>query len=627
MNNGNSDLNKDLNSDGQNDTQATTGDLNSPHNGSDILSSDSAINTPDSEKTENISSGKTDAPVPNENSNTERKTEIENTDNAATVNKNESSIPHPGSGYDYFGRNGYGEGFYNAPKDGYCGNGVNNLGSFDQQNRGGFNGNAYPPSNDFNASPYYNGYTQNNGAYQNSSPVGQNDNGIWNVTPQTGIDKTQFSQPFQKKPEQAVNAAELLNSYLFETGGPQKIKPPKKDSAALKKLWKTVGLLLLTVTVAFCGAFACMYWVCETALLGDSDFFRTLMLENSGVTVNRVEIDKISGNYEEDTIALAEKIRQCSIDIQIFTSNNQRAGSGSGVTLSEDGLAVTNYHVVYGYETTSKAVLSDGTLCNISVLHLDKISDLAVIKIDTDKKLTPVTFADSTNAKAGQSVAICGNPLGLGSSVSFGKIGHADRDLGEVAGNFLQIDASINPGNSGGGVFDSAGNLLGIVNAKASGSNVDGIGYAIPSTRVEDVINQLLKKGYVGGRPAIGFTLVQVNESTWNYFKNGENGEPGELAEYLYEAKYGIYIIESKYNTEILKGDRIVSCDGVDFTNRDTFSQWLLKFKAGDTVSVTVERIVEKTRNDDGTYTIKRELKTFNCILHERDWIDEPYSK
>ena len=436
-----------------------------------------------------------------------------------------------------------------------------------------------------------------------------------------------YNDPSKSTFQRTPNAAELLNSYLFETGDTKKIEPPKKDSAALKKIWKTIGLLLLTITVVFSGAFACFYWVCETALFGDSDFFRTLMLKSSGVTVNKIEVDMISGSYEEDTIALAEKIRECSIDILLYNTEGERMGSGSGVILSEDGLAITNYHVVYGYETSMKAALSDGTVCKLTVVHLDKISDLAIVKIDTNKKLTPAKWGDSANLKAGQSIATCGNPLGLGSTVSFGKISHPDRDIGEVAGHFIQLDASTNPGNSGGGVYDAAGNLIGIVNSKASGTNVDGIGYAIPSSRALTVINDLVKQGYVSGRPAIGFTLVQVNESTWDYFNNGDGTEPGQLAGYLYEAKYGIYIIESKYNTNILKGDRIVSCDGVNFTNRDAFSQWLLKYKAGDKVSVKVERITNKTLNPDGSYTITREIKTFECTLGERNWADEPYAK
>ncbi len=471
------------------------------------------------------------------------------------------------------------------------------------------------------------GNTEHGGNVNNQSLVGGN-----NLVDANGANGGMgaFNGDFYRQSKSEPNAAELLNSYLFGTDTPEKIKPPKKDSKALKKIWKTVGVLLLTMAVAFSGAFACFYWVCNTALLGDSDFFRTLMVQASGVRVNKVEVDMISGGYEEDTIALAEKIMQCSIDIHIYDTNNQRTGSGSGVIISEDGLAVTNYHVVYGNETTLKAVLSDGTVCSLSVLHLDKITDLAVVKINTTKKLTPATWANSDNAKSGQSIAVCGNPLGLGFSVSFGKIGHPNRDLGEVAGNFIQLDTSVNPGNSGGGLYDAAGNLLGIINSKASGTNVDGIGYAIPASRALNVISELLNPelGYVTGRPAIGFTLVQVNQSTWDYFKNGDGINPGELEGYLYEAKYGIYIIGSIYNTDIEKGDRIISCNRVEFNDRDEFSQWLMKFKPGDTVEVTVERIEgEPIRNPDGSYTIKRQRFTFPCVLQERNWKDEPYAK
>lgn len=499
------------------------------------------------------------------------------------------------------------------------------------------NGNTENNANGISTDGIANNSVSNNanggmGSYANNSAGNNANGGMGSYTNNSAGNNTNggrgaFNGGFYSQPKSEPNAAEVLNSYLFGLDTPSMIKPPKKDSASLKKLWKTVGVLLLTMAVAFSGAFACFYWVCNTALLGDSDFFRTLMVQASGVEVNKVEVDMVSGSYEEDTVALAEKIKQYSIDIQIYDTTGERTGSGSGVIVSADGLALTNYHVVYGNETTLKAVLSDGTVCALSVLHLDKITDLAIVKIDTDKTLTPVTWADSSKAKAGQSIAVCGNPLGLGFSVAFGKIGHPNRDLGEVAGNFIQIDTSVNPGNSGGGLFDAAGNLIGIVNAKASGTNVDGIGYAIPAARALDVMDQLLEKGYVGGRPAIGLTLVQVNQSTWDYFKNGDGSTPGELKDYLYEARYGIYIIESKYNTEIKKGDRIVSCNGVEFDNRDSFSQWLLKYKSGDTVRITVERITSAVQNPDGSYTVQRERNTYECTLRERDWADEPYAK
>lgn len=428
--------------------------------------------------------------------------------------------------------------------------------------------------------------------------------------------------------ESERNMAEVLNSYLFDES-PVKVSGLNKrgDTEFLKALWKKAGLLVLTALVAFFGAFACVYYVCNTALLGDSDFFAALMLKNSGVTVNRVELDMVSADYTEDTTELAEKISECSAAIRVYR-NSESIGSGSAVILSEDGIAVTNYHVAYGHEDALKAELCDGTRCDVEVLHLDKISDIAVIKIKSSKKLTKATLGDSETAKAGQSVAVCGNPLGLEFSVSFGKISHPDRDLGEAAGNYLQLDASVNPGNSGGGVFDAAGNFIGIVYAKATGTDVDGIGYAIPSARVIKVVNDLLTNGYVSGRPAIGLKLVQVTSGTWDYFKNGENGTgKGELYDYLYENKYGIYVTESQYNDELKKGDRIVSGGGRTFADSDAFSEWLLDFKPGDTVKITVERVTGVDENPLGGLTVTRETKEIECKLFERNWADEPYAK
>ncbi len=427
--------------------------------------------------------------------------------------------------------------------------------------------------------------------------------------------------------ESKRNMAEILNSYLFDGSAVRVSEPKRGDTEFLKALWKKAGLLVLTALVAFFGAFACIYYVCNTALLGDSDFFATLMLKNSGVTVNRVELDMVSADYTEDTTELARKISECSAALRVYRGT-ESVGSGSAVILSEDGIAVTNYHVAYGHEDALKAELCDGTRCDVEVLHLDKISDIAVIKIKSSKKLTKATLGDSETAKAGQSVAICGNPLGLEFSVSFGKISHPDRDLGEAAGNYLQLDATVNPGNSGGGVFDAAGNFIGIVYAKATGTDVDGIGYAIPSVRVIKVVNDLLKNGYVSGRPAIGLTLAQVTSETWDYFKNGENGiGKGELYDYLYESRYGIYVTESNYTDEFKKGDRIVSGGGRTFSDTNSFSEWLLNFKPGDTVKITVERVTGVDENPLGGLTVTRETKEIECKLFERNWADKPYEK
>ncbi len=401
-----------------------------------------------------------------------------------------------------------------------------------------------------------------------------------------------------------------------------KTSAQKKDDYP-KGVLKTLGIVALAAIMAFSGAFFGMVYVCQTAILGDSEFFQSMIAANAGVTVNKVEVDYITGEYPvTDTVALAEKIKSCTVEIRIVEYNEEEneyseGANGSGVIIDYDqesgyAMIVTNHHVVYGSKRFN-VVLHDGKSYSGEILHLDDIGDLAIVRIKTPSPVTAATIADSSKLLVGQPVAAAGNPLGLGLSVSYGYISYPDRDIGDEGGSFIQTDISVNPGNSGGGLYDYAGNLVGIVTAKASGTNVDGIGYAIPSNRMVDSVNDLLKYGYVKGRPALGVTVVNVSATTWDYFNEGE------LAGMLDEYNYGVYVISAMYYPElILKGDRIVSIDGKKLETKEQLSEEIMKHKAGDYIKVTLER---GTKLSDGSFSF-REI-TITIKLRERDWVDE----
>lgn len=415
-----------------------------------------------------------------------------------------------------------------------------------------------------------------------------------------------------------INEAERLNRELFSQMGKElstAAAAEKRNDRSTKRLLISAVAVILLVVSAFLGAFYGMAWVCRTAIVKDSDFLQSLILSNSGITVNRAEVDYISGSYVSDTIELADKVLESTVELRIMTYDEAtrtytEVSNGSGVIISSEGLIVTNYHVVYGAQVVN-AVLKNGDYYRAEVLHLDELTDLAVVKIEPDTPLTPVTLADSDKAVPGQQVAVAGNPLGIGLSVSYGYVSHANRDIHDQGGNFIQVDASVNPGNSGGGLYDAQGNLLGIITAKASGENVDGIGYAIPTNRMLTVVNDLLKYGYVKGRPALGVTVVTVSVSTWEYFNQNE------LNGYLGDRKYGVYIISSKYNTDIQLGDRIVSCNGKTLTVKEELTSIISGFSVGDKLTLVIERPI---RQSDGTF----EYETFEtvCVLQERDWAD-----
>ena len=236
------------------------------------------------------------------------------------------------------------------------------------------------------------------------------------------------------------------------------------------------------------------------------------------------------------------------------------------------------------------------------------------MEVYVGKDLPVAQTADSDNLKAGQTVIVGGNPLGLGFAVSMGYVGSPSVNAGDMGGALIQLDVSVNPGNSGGGVFDTQGNLIGVVVSKAAGESIDGIGYAIPVNRMLSVIDDLLKYGYVKNRPALGVTVLNVTSTNWT------SAMLGELNGYLFESdenKYGVYVIESTNSTELKKGDRIVSVDGIKITSSET----LLKAISSKTPNTSVKIVVERAEVSGDQVTYK--TVTVTVMLRERDWADE----
>jgi serine protease Do len=185
---------------------------------------------------------------------------------------------------------------------------------------------------------------------------------------------------------------------------------------------------------------------------------------------------------------------------------------GSGFIIGEDGLIVTNNHVVDGASEVT-VTLNDGTELEGKVIGKDEATDLALVKVETDKPLAPVRFADSDHVRVGDPVIAIGSPFGLGGTVTAGIVSADHRVIG--AGrydDFLQIDAPINRGNSGGPTFDLNGEVIGVNTAIQSptGGNV-GIGFAIPSNMVVDIVQDLREDGKVE-RGWLGVYIQQVDE-------------------------------------------------------------------------------------------------------------------
>ena len=268
-----------------------------------------------------------------------------------------------------------------------------------------------------------------------------------------------------------------------------------------------------------------------------------------------------------------------------YGQNQVESGAGSGVIISSDGYILTCAHVVDG--ASNITVTINDKDYTATLVGEDTTSDIAVIKIDANG-LTPATVGDSDSLKVGQNVMAVGNPLGeLGGTVTGGMISALNRSVtiqGSSSVNtmsLIQMDASVSPGNSGGGLFNMNGELIGIVNAKSSSSDAEGLGFAIPINDAIKVAQELLENGYVTGRPYLGITYLAV--------------EDAQTAAQLGVNAYGVYVVEvvkggPAEKAGLQAGDRIVSVDGTEIASKDDLGTLMQKHAAGDTLSITIAR-------------------------------------
>ena len=209
--------------------------------------------------------------------------------------------------------------------------------------------------------------------------------------------------------------------------------------------------------------------------------------------------------------------------VSITCSGYSGGSTGTGVIMTGSGYIVTNAHVVQGAQTVS-VLLSDGRSFDAALVGADTISDLAVLHIEAED-LLPAEFGDSTVLRVGDSVVAIGDPLGieLRGTMTNGIVSAINRDISHNATTMtlIQTNAALNQGNSGGALINMHGQVVGITNLKmmSAYSSIEGIGFAIPSVSVKNVVDQLLDKGYVTGRPTIGITVGTMPETAINYYE------------------------------------------------------------------------------------------------------------
>lgn len=310
-------------------------------------------------------------------------------------------------------------------------------------------------------------------------------------------------------------------------------------------------------------------------------------------TPTQVDTASVDTSKELTTAEIyAKYVNSCvgiTVDIvstNVFGQTVTGAAAGSGFVITEDGYILTNYHVIDGANSI-KVTFDNGKEYTATYVGGEEKSDIAVIKVDATG-LTPVVIGKSSDMLVGEQVTTIGNPLGeLTFSESTGIISALDRSITMSDGrqmNMIQTDCAINSGNSGGPLFNSHGEVIGIVSAKySSGSNsssasVEGLGFAIPMDDVANMVSDLVKNGYVTGKPIMGISVADVDESVTSY------GVPqGAIIRVvtpdLCGAKAGLQA-----------GDIVTKIDNTDVTSASDLTSAIGNYKPGDKVTLTIFR-------------------------------------
>lgn len=376
-------------------------------------------------------------------------------------------------------------------------------------------------------------------------------------------------------------------------------------SSAPKKEKKTFGIMAIVISCVISVLISVTLGAFAGALAGGGTVFGLSALggekEEAAINIIRsdrdITVSELPGNtgYSDLTVAqVAALVGESVVEIttsqlqtNLFYGQYVTSGAGSGVIFDQNGsygYIVTNYHVISGAnKITVRVKNGDGYKeYNAEYIAGDAAGDIAVIRINSgDHQLTKAVFvSDSDKLIVGEEVVAIGNPLGeLGGTVTNGIISALDREIvvEDNAMVLLQTNAAINPGNSGGGLFNMAGELVGIVNAKQSSTGIEGLGFAIPANNVAETVKSILDNGYVSGRPTLG---IAVEYGTREYSRLPIFGG-GSVT--------GV-IVTDPGNTQFEKGDCIRKIGNKDITSISDYNNAIRSLTIDSNIVVRVER-------------------------------------
>ncbi len=386
------------------------------------------------------------------------------------------------------------------------------------------------------------------------------------------------------------DSSSTRTSYTYGSGDFDSTVKKEKEPVYVTRKTLVIVLIFAMILSATVGAGA---YAIAMSTFGGTTIDKSISTTNYNLAENTgssLSVQEIVAKNENSVVAITTE----SVSTDSWLGQYVTEGAGSGVIISEDGYIITNNHVIDS-ASSIKVTLNDGSEIKAELVATDEQTDIAVIKVEKTG-LTPANFGESSSLNVGDLAVAIGNPLGqLAGSATEGIISGLEREItldGRTM-KLIQTSASINPGNSGGGLFDQYGNLIGIVVAKSSGSNVEGLGFAIPSDLAKKISSSLIESGYVEGRAAAGISILDLTDSA-------------KAMQYGVQIT-GVYIAEingknaKKSGLEV--GDMIYYLDDTKINSGAQLISLIQEHNPGDEVTFTVVR--------------NNEIKKFSLVLED----------
>ena len=439
-------------------------------------------------------------------------------------------------------------------------------------------------------------------------PINPPEEPVYNSAPRQRPGYEPWREPVYKEAEDDIGAYSP-GHYARSSYDPQRAavqKDVKKVKVKAKKaklgVGKTIALILVCAIIGCAAGGASAYVVTsrmpvtepKQVIIGGDSSSAPASASASGAASSgdSSTVKNVAASDGEELSAEEIYKRACqqvvgistNVTTNIFGMTSTSAVGGSGFIVSTDGYIVTNYHVIeygvkYGYPV--EVLTFDGTSYEATIIGYEETNDIAVIKIEAEN-LTPAVLGNSDAMIVGEKAYVVGNPLGeLTFTMTTGIISALNRLITtEVASsvNMFQTDAAINSGNSGGPVYNSRGEVLGVVTAKPNRTS-DDIGFAMPINDVKDIIADLISVGHVTGKAFLGVNSIDVEPYVSRYYN-------------IPEGAYVTSVIAgtAAESAGINQGDVITQLGDYTVTSHDTLKASVAKYRAGDTVDVTLYR-------------------------------------